>query len=139
MISEPTPAEVKPKPRRGAETILLVEDETGVRKLTRRILEQQGYKLLEAADGAEAIARWEENPGAIALLFTDLVMPGGLNGQELARRLVLQQPELKVIYTSGYSEDIAGKDFQLRKGEVFIQKPAQSELLLATIRQCLDE
>jgi CheY-like chemotaxis protein len=93
----------------------------------------------EAADGVEALQCWEKNRGLVALLLTDLVMPGGISGQELARRLVLKQPHLRVIYSSGYSADTGGKDFQLRPGEAFIQKPYPTETLLETIRRCLGD
>ena len=130
--------ENKPKPRGGAETILLVEDELMVRKPTRKLLERQGYKVLEAADGKEALKLWQEYRRPVSLLLTDLVMPGGMNGQELARKLIAEQPQLKVIYVSGYSADIAGRDFQLRPGESFIQKPYATDNLLETIRRFLD-
>jgi FixJ family two-component response regulator len=74
----------------------------------------------------------------VALLLTDLVLPGGLGGQELGRRLAVEQPGLKVIFASGYSADIAGRDFQLRPGEAFVQKPFAMDHLLETIRRCLD-
>ncbi len=134
----PAPTDVKPKPRGGTETIFLVEDELAVRKPTRIFLERQGYRVVEAANGMEALARWPEHRGRVALLLTDLVMPGGMNGQELARQLVAEQPQLKVIYVSGYSADIAGRDFQLRLGESFIQKPYATDHLLETIRRFLD-
>ena len=74
----------------------------------------------------------------MALLLTDLVMPGEVGGQELGRRLKAEQPDLKVIFASGYSAGIAGRDFQLQPGEAFVQKPFATDHLLATIRQCLD-
>ena len=86
----------------------------------------------------EALSLWEKHRPAVSLLLTDLVMPRGMNGQELARRLVADQPQLKVIYVSGYSADIAGRDFQLRPGEFFIQKPYATDNLLATLRRFLD-
>ena len=137
-VAEPISIGIKPKPRGGAETILMVEDEVAVLKPTRKVLERHGYKVLEAANGAEALKCWESNRGTISLLLTDLVMPGDMSGQELARQLRNQQPQLKIIYFSGYSPDIAGKDFELRSGEAFIQKPFTTEHLLVTIRQHLD-
>ena len=130
--------EAQPKPRGGTETILLVEDEEAVRKSTRKLLERYGYQVLEAADGIEALKCWEENHTLVSLLVTDLVMPGGVSGQELARQLVARQPELRVIYASGYSTDIAGRDFQLRPGEAFVQKPCPTDQLMKTVRKCLD-
>ena len=131
-------AKPKPKPRGGRETILLVEDEWAVRMSTRLILERHGYKVLEASDGTEALKLWQEHRKKIALLLSDLVMPGELGGRELGRRLEEEQPGLKVIYASGYSADIAGKDFQLQPGEAFVQKPFVMDQLLEAVRQSLD-
>ncbi|MGA2244642.1 MAG: PAS domain S-box protein [Verrucomicrobiota bacterium] len=141
MVTEMEPAQAvaKPKPRGGSETILLVEDEEAVRKSTRKLLERYGYQVLEAPNGIEALKCWEENDKAVSLLLTDLVMPAGVSGQELARQLVARQPELKVIYASGYSVDIAGRDFQLRQGEAFVQKPCPTVQLMETVRKCLDD
>jgi len=130
--------EAKSKPRGGGETILLAEDEPGVRRSLRVILERQGYKVLEAANGIEALDLWLAHRRKVALLLTDLVMPGGLNGQEVAEQLRAAQPNLKVIYTSGYSPEIAGRELQLRAGENFVAKPFVLDDLLETIRRCLD-
>lgn len=132
-------AEARPKPREGTETIFLVEDEWAVRTLTRAILTRYGYKVLEAPNGIEALKLWQVHRGTVALLVTDLVMPEGLSGQELARRLQADQPRLKVIYISGYSAEIAGQDLQLRSGDNFVQKPFSPDQLLGAIRHSLDE
>jgi len=124
--------------RRGSETILVVEDEAAVRHLTRRTLERAGYRVLEAADAVEALRMWEQHQGAIDLLMTDIVMPEGINGRELAERLHARKPALKVILTSGYSADIAGQELSLRAGHAFLQKPATPGLLLESVRRCLD-
>jgi PAS domain S-box-containing protein len=137
-VAEGSPAEMAPPPRGGTETILVVEDEAVVRKLVRKMLERHGYQVLEASNGGEALQRWEHHPGTVALLLTDLVMPGGMSGQELARQLVAQQPQLKVIYTSGYSAEIAGREFQMRPGEAFLQKPCPTAQLVETVRRSLD-
>jgi PAS domain S-box-containing protein len=131
-------AAARPKPRGGTETILLVEDEPAVRTLTRAILERKGYKVLEAANGAEALNVWQEHREAVSLLLTDLVMPGGMTGQQLARQIQVERPNLKVIFISGYSAEMAGRELQLRRGESFIQKPCAPDQLLETVRQCLD-
>jgi len=136
--AESVATEVKPKACGGTETILLVEDELAVRKPTRQILERHGYTVLEAADGAAALLLWQAHRRAVALLLTDLVMPGELGGRELGRRLRAEQPGLKVIYASGYSADTAGQDFQLQPGEAFVQKPFAKEQLLETIRRGLE-
>jgi PAS domain S-box-containing protein len=130
--------EPQAQPWLGTETVLLAEDEPAVRTSTRLILERHGYKVLAAADGAEALEISRRNKGSVALLLTDLVMPGKLGGQELSRRLKPEQPGLKVVFFSGYSADLAGQDMPLQPGEAFIQKPFAPELLLATIRRCLD-
>jgi PAS domain S-box-containing protein len=137
-VAELASLEVERKASGGTETILLVEDELAVRKPTRQILERHGYTVLEAAEGAAALQLWQAHRSAVALLLTDLVMPGALGGQELGRRLKAERPDLKVIYASGYSADIAGQDFQLQPGEAFVQKPFAKEHLLETIRRCLD-
>jgi CheY-like chemotaxis protein len=116
-----------------------VEDEAQVRMLTRLVLERQGYTVLEATTGPEALPLWEQHRGTICLLLTDLVMPGGMDGRELAARLQAQRPGLKVVYTSGYSAEIAGREWPLRPGHNFVQKPVGAEQLLETVRCCLDE
>ena len=125
-------------PRRGTETILLAEDNTGVRMLTRVMLERYGYTVLEAADGPGAIRLWREHRGTIALLLTDLVMPGGMSGQQLARRLQAENPALKALYMSGYSAETAGREIALRGGENFVPKPFMINQLLDTIRRAID-
>jgi PAS domain S-box-containing protein len=126
------------RPRGGTETILLVEDENMLRSISRLTLERQGYRVLEAANGSDALRIWEEHRDAIALLVTDLVMPGGLNGQQLARRLREAEPRLKVIFTSGYRAEIAGGQAELEPGKNFLQKPFAANCLLETVRRCLD-
>jgi len=122
----------------GKETILVVEDEATVRQLTRRTLERAGYQVLEASDALEALRTWEQHAGAIALLMTDIVMPGGISGRQLAESLCVRNPRLRVILTSGYSADIAGQDLSLRKGHAFLQKPAAPHVLLDCVRRCLN-
>jgi CheY-like chemotaxis protein len=114
----------------------LVEDEPLFRLSARTVLERAGYQVLEATTGEEALKVWEEHPGEVALLLTDLVMPG-IRGQELARRLREQAPELKVVFTSGYSAEIAGHQMTLSAGENFLQKPFSHDQLLETVYQCL--
>jgi PAS domain S-box-containing protein len=133
-ISAPLPA----PSRDGTETILLVEDEAALRKLMCKILKRHGYQVLEASNGVEALDLWSEHGKSVTLLLTDLVMPGGLDGQELARQLQAKQPALKVVFSSGYSIEIAGREISLRHGENFLPKPFTPDRLLKSIRQCLD-
>jgi PAS domain S-box-containing protein len=124
--------------RGGTETILLVEDESPVRELVASILQKYGYNILQAATGAEAIEVWRSNRDKIALLLTDLIMPGGMNGRELAETLWKESPELKVVFTSGYSADIVGRDFKLESDTNFLQKPYHPQSLALNVRRCLD-
>lgn len=123
--------------RGGSETILLVEDEPVLRELARMILQDYDYRVLEAGNGVEAIKVWEAQQGKIDLLLTDMVMPEGMNGRELAENLKGRSPELKVIYTSGYSFDAIGNEADL-SGARFLQKPYPPPQLAQTVRECLD-
>ncbi len=121
----PAPAET-PAPGETATAgrcILLVEDDEGVRHYARRTLLTRGHRVIEAASGRLALPVWEKHRHEIDLLFTDVVMPDGINGLELAQRLRQEKPALKVIYASGYSAEVAGGDFSGRQGVDFIAKP----------------
>jgi PAS domain S-box-containing protein len=124
--------------RLGTETVLLVEDEPAVRTLTRVVLERQGYRVIEAANGVEAMRAWRQQNEPVHLLVTDIVMPEGVTGRELASRLRAVDPKLRVIFTSGYSGDIAGRELSEQRGQSFIQKPYSPKELLLTIARCLD-
>ncbi len=124
--------------RGGNETILLVEDEKPVRELVARILEKHGYNVYQAGNGAEAVEQWHIHKDKINLLLTDLIMPGNMNGRELAEALWQERPDLKVIFSSGYSADIVGKDFKLESDTNFLQKPYHPHALALTVRRCLD-
>ena len=126
------------KALQGSETILVVEDEAPLRELVQFILEGQGYNVLDAGSGVAALKVWEQHKSSIDLLLTDLVMPEGMTGGELGERLVKEDPGLKVIFTSGYSADTVGKNFVLREGVNFLQKPYHPEKLTQTVRDCLD-
>jgi PAS domain S-box-containing protein len=123
---------------RGQETILVVEDEPAVRMLVVSLLQRCGYNVLTAATGVAALEVWKEHRDKIRLLLTDMIMPGGMTGRELAERLRAEQPSLKVIYTSGYSVDLLEKAPALVDGFNFLQKPYQSQKLAQTVRKCLD-
>jgi PAS domain S-box-containing protein len=124
--------------RGGTETILVVEDESPVRELVSNILRARGYRVLEAESGAKALGLWAEHKDEIDLLLTDLVMPDRLNGRELADKLRAERPDLKVIFTSGYSADVVGKEFVLQSGLNYLQKPYLPQTLTAAVRECLD-
>lgn len=124
--------------RGGSETILVVEDESLVRELVCTLLSAQGYKILEAESGVKALQVWEKSKHDIDLLLTDLVMPDRLNGRELAEKLLAERPDLKVIFTSGYSADVVGSDFVMNQGLTYLQKPYHPDRLAGAVRDCLD-
>jgi len=124
--------------RGGRETILVVEDESPVRELVCSVLRGYGYNILEAESGAKALDVWRRNRSDINLLLTDLVMPDRINGRELAEKLRADRPALKVIFTSGYSADVVGKDFVLQHGLHYLQKPYDPQKLALAVRDCLD-
>jgi PAS domain S-box-containing protein len=124
--------------RGGRETILVAEDEDALRQMVVQVLKIQGYTVLEAASGCHALEVWEQANRPIDLLLTDMVMPGGIMGSELAERLSNRCPRLKVIYTSGYSPGMAGKDVSLLEGRNFLPKPFSIGKLAQFVRDCLD-
>ncbi|HET9409158.1 MAG TPA: ATP-binding protein [Candidatus Sulfotelmatobacter sp.] len=127
------PQKVEP----GRETILLVEDETNLRFLCRQFLEKQGYKVIEAADGAVAMQIVVAHEGVIHLLLTDVIMPG-MNGRELAQRVVEIRPNVKVLYMSGYTENVIGHNGTLDAGIQLLQKPFNLRDLKDRVRAVLD-
>jgi CheY-like chemotaxis protein len=129
----------EPLVRGGHETILVVEDEHNVRDLVCAILECHGYRILQAPSGRQALEVWAKYRAEIDLILTDLVMPDRMNGRELAERLWQDRPELRVIFTSGYSADVVGRDFVLRHGLNYLQKPYHPHKLALTIREVLDQ
>ncbi len=133
--SAPPPA---PPKRGGDETILVVEDEPALRKLILRTLSRLGYQMIEADTGRQALEVFAGHQAAIRLVLTDIVMPDGLSGLELTRRLQQQAPALKVIYMSGYSAEITGKDGKLVEGVNFLAKPFSQAQLTAIIRANLE-
>jgi len=123
----------------GAEAILVVEDEPSLRQLVKKILKLHGYNVLTAANGREALEIWNRSGRQIDLLLTDLVMPEEPTGMELAKRLKAERPELKIIYTSGYSIDLKAYSPILREGRNFLAKPFNPPTLTAAVRRCLDD
>jgi two-component system cell cycle sensor histidine kinase/response regulator CckA len=126
------------RPTNGSETILVVEDEDAVRTCVCAILKAKGYNILTANNGVEALTVWRENRDRVDLLLTDMVMPEGVTGTELAAKLIADRPDLPVIYTSGYSNELAVPQSSLPAGGRFLAKPYQSRLLVQTIREALD-
>lgn len=124
--------------RGGHEKILLVEDEPAVREVMSQILREHGYDVSEAGDGPEAINEWEKQDRDFDLLVTDIVMPSGLKGNALAQRLQTEKPDLKVIFSSGYSADFGTESAPLNADHTFLEKPYRSQLLVKTVRDCLD-
>jgi PAS domain S-box-containing protein len=124
--------------RGGKETILVVEDEAPVRELVCNLLAGHGYQILQAESGAKALELWNRCKDKVDLLLTDLVMPDRVSGRELAEKLWSERPKLKVIFTSGYSSDVAGKDFVLHQGFNYLQKPYHLHRLASAVRDCLD-
>ena len=121
----------------GKATILLVEDEPLLRVSVGKALMQMGYQVFEAANGVKALEVWAANSEKINLLLTDLVMPDNLNGIDLSQRLLQEKPDLKVIYTSGYSAEVAGKNFTLQAGVNFLPKPFEAHQLAQIIHHNL--
>jgi two-component system cell cycle sensor histidine kinase/response regulator CckA len=123
---------------RGTETVLLVEDEPAVRTTTRVALTRYGYRVLEADSAASALEVWCNRSSEIALLLTDLIMPGDLSGRQLAEKLVAQAPQLKVVFTSGYSPEIVNRLLRRVPGHTLLQKPYSAAVLARAVRQTLD-
>jgi PAS domain S-box-containing protein len=127
----------KAAPLGGRETVLLVEDEEMVRSLTLKLLRRLGYKVLSAASGGDALVLEERHEGAIDLLFTDVIMPQ-MNGHDLAERLVKLRPGLKVLYSSGYTQDLIAHHGVLDEEVQFLAKPYSLDSLAAKVRKALD-
>jgi two-component system, cell cycle sensor histidine kinase and response regulator CckA len=136
----PEPSDALPaiSPARGAETVLLVEDEETVRRLARRVLEKSGYTVLEAGDGEEALRVSRAFAGPIHALVTDVVMPR-MGGRDLAAALRVERPEVRVLYVSGYNDEAVASHGVLDPGTIFVEKPFTAEGLTERVRQVLDE
>jgi len=133
---EPRPAVEIPG---GKETILVVEDEPVLRDMAHIMLRGCGYRVLEAGSGVEALRIWERHQAAIDLVLTDMAMPEGMTGMELAQKLHSTNPKLKIIFASGYSMENLDSGF-LREGHaVFLQKPYTHVTLAQAVRECLDQ
>jgi two-component system, cell cycle sensor histidine kinase and response regulator CckA len=129
--------QIQPQHLEGSGTILLAEDDDSARKLIRSVLQDYGYRVLEAQDGEEALRLFEQHEGPIHLLLTDVVMPG-MNGRELAESLQPLQPKMKVLYMSGYTDNAVVQHGVLEPGMSFIQKPFTPKDLASEVRKVLD-
>jgi PAS domain S-box-containing protein len=127
-----------PRPLGGGRTVLVVEDDPSVRSLVKDILQHHHYRVIEAEDGEEALALAREYSNEIVLLLTDMVMPRGVTGRELAERLLEDRPDLKVIYTSGYSPDLFDSSLTLEEGVNYLPKPYSSAMLAEILRGALE-
>ncbi len=123
---------------RGTETILLVEDAEPVRRATAAILRQLGYRVVEAGNAQEALVLWPKERADVALLLTDMVMPGELSGQDLAIRLQRDKPALKCLLVSGYSQELSQRGIASRQEISFLAKPFEPAVLASRVRACLD-
>jgi two-component system, cell cycle sensor histidine kinase and response regulator CckA len=123
---------------RGSETILLVEDETAVRTLVRNVLVRHGYRVFEAESGRAALGAWRQHQDEVDLILTDMVMPDGISGLMLAEQLRLERPDVKIIFSSGYSPDSTAQDLAAIPNSRYLQKPFNPQLLLQTVRDCLE-
>jgi len=136
---EPPPAPPIPPAESGArETIFIVEDDHAVRALVREMLECYNYRVIEAESGDAALAHWPGVRGQIDLLLTDMVMPGKHNGLDLSRKLLADRPDLKVIYSSGYSTELFTSDVELTEGCNYLPKPYLTSNLIEIVRKAFD-
>lgn len=122
----------------GTETILIAEDEPAIREMVVKYLTRLAYKVLPAENGVEALNLWEMHKGEIDLLLTDMVMPGGISGVQLAKH-VLDEKQIPVVYMSGYSEFIGVKGLELKEGVNFLPKPFSLPVVAQTVRARLDQ
>ena len=118
--------------------ILLVEDEKDFRLLLKTLLEGEGFCVIEAASGEAALAIWERSKDEIALLYTDMVMPG-ISGLEVARRVRRDRPECKVIISSGFNKGRVGNHLDNEEGFLFLPKPPNSSKIIELVRDCLKD
>ncbi len=137
MVAEDAPS-FAPAAEHGNHTIFVVEDDSAVRALVVEVLQSYNYNVIEAENGDTAIAMWSGLRDQVDLLLTDMVMPGTANGLDVARHCLGNKPELKVIYTSGYSSELFGSNVQLLEGVNYLPKPYLSNKLTTIIRNALD-
>jgi CheY-like chemotaxis protein len=133
------PAMAAPPATGGSETVLVVEDEAVLREMARDFLKDAGYQILEAKSGREALQVWNEHRSQIDLLLTDMKMPEGVSGMELAEKMVAENPLLRVIFTSGYSDDMVSPEALARNHARFLPKPYAYAELTRMVRECLND
>ncbi|MFA5264792.1 MAG: response regulator [Opitutaceae bacterium] len=117
--------------------ILVVEDKEAVRMVIKAVLERGGFRTLSASNGEEAAALWAESKGSISLLFTDVVLPGGVTGKDLADSLREERPDLKVVFCSGYGAEIVGQEIMCAPGNYFLAKPFDVQRLTQVVHEAL--
>jgi CheY-like chemotaxis protein len=132
-----TPASSKKPPRRGSETVLVVDDESTVRSVLRRILERDGYTVVLAEDGLDGVEKYRQRPDGVSLVILDMAMPR-MNGSEAYEVLTAINPKLKVLISSGYSEEGRAAELIRKGAKGFLRKPYTSETVLAMVREILD-
>jgi signal transduction histidine kinase/ActR/RegA family two-component response regulator len=140
-VAVPEKDDVQPRQptlKGGNETILVAEDDDDVREFVVAVLKSYGYNVIAASSGKKALERWSECTETVHLLLTDMVMPEGLTGRQLAEVLLTKDPALRVLFTSGYSPGMAGKDLALLEGRDFLAKPYEAATLVQRVRACLD-
>jgi CheY-like chemotaxis protein len=134
----PAEPEAPPEVRGGKETVLVVEDELVLRELVREILTSHGYRVLEAANGVEALGVWRQNRQDVDLLLTDIAMPHGLSGRDLAEKLRKESPRLPVIFSSGYTREMIERSEDAQQGATYLSKPYNPVQLAQSVRHALD-
>jgi two-component system cell cycle sensor histidine kinase/response regulator CckA len=122
----------------GAETILVVEDEPDLLELVVQVLEGRGYTVVPAISGKEALEQWSHRDHDIDMLLTDLTMPDGMTGCQLAERLRADAPNLRVLYTSGHTPGVPGTQLAHVEDRHFLAKPYRPSTLLEAVREILD-
>ncbi len=123
----------------GTESVLIVEDEPILREMARDILSGYGYRIFEASSGREALDAWQHRVDEIDLLLTDMVMPDGISGADLARQLSMNHPRLKIVFTSGYTANEVNTQMLVKMKARYLQKPYTHADLARTVRDCLDK
>ncbi|MFN8586210.1 MAG: response regulator [Candidatus Eisenbacteria bacterium] len=121
----------------GSATLLVVDDEPALRRLLSRVFEREGYRVLEAPSGEAAELVWNDCAGGVSVLVTDIVMPGGMDGLELAHRLRLERPDLPVLFTSGYCEGLMGARLAAHSQDRLLAKPFHPREALRKVRGLL--